>query len=137
MKVTVFHWNLNKDRSHLSSEDAALHLAVSFGKQEAVEAAMRREATNQDPFMTLDKVADVEVKSLEQVFELTNHIDSDWTKNAGVAAVPGQHRSTSVGDVYLLDSDFYCVSMVGLKKLQIDAPAQMQEPAEAMSSPRG
>jgi len=38
---------------------------------------------------------------LNWAFTATNHIDSDWTKNAGVIATPVErgHRSTSVGDV--------------------------------------
>jgi exoribonuclease R len=39
-------------------------------------------------------------KPLRAAFRLTNHIDTDWTKNTEVAAAPGEHRSSSVGDVF-------------------------------------
>jgi hypothetical protein len=48
-------------------------------------------------------VAEVEAKHIDEVFQLTNHIDSDWTKNEGVELAEGvsaaRARSTSVGDV--------------------------------------
>lgn len=46
---------------------------------------------------------DVEV-DLEKVFELTNHIDGDWTLNKGVVTGKTSVRSTSVGDLV------YCVA---------------------------
>jgi hypothetical protein len=50
-------------------------------------------------------VADVLTTQVEAVFELTNHIDSDWTKNAEVTLlVPNRVRSTSVGDVVVDDT---------------------------------
>ena len=54
------------------------------------------------------KVATVTANSLDQVFELTNHIDKPWFKNAGVvvsdSGLHGYHRSTSVGDVIVNDN---------------------------------
>lgn len=137
MQVTVFHWSLTKNLAQLSEADASLHSRFLFGDQSAVEELMRRESSAQDPFMELVKVADVEARSLNQVFELTNHIESDWTENEGVSAVPGRHRSTSVGDVYLSGSDFYCVAMMGLRKLQLDAPGPAVEEPVPSDSPRG
>ena len=38
-------------------------------------------------------------KMLSYAFKMTNHIDSDWTKNDGITMLtPGSARSTSVGD---------------------------------------
>lgn len=38
-------------------------------------------------------------KMLSYAFKMTNHIDSDWTKNCGITMLtPGSARSTSVGD---------------------------------------
>jgi hypothetical protein len=53
-------------------------------------------------------VATVEAEDIERVFELTNHIDSDWTLNDGVeptvaVAIIGA-RSTSVGDIAVEES---------------------------------
>ena len=36
---------------------------------------------------------------IEDVFRLTNHIDTDWRKNKEVSPTPAAKRSTSVGDV--------------------------------------
>lgn len=68
-----------------------------------------------------DKVADLDVGGkdwLEQVFECTNHIDSDWTKNPQVkklypnsltGALAHRQRSTSVGDVVVNGTErWYC-----------------------------
>lgn len=47
-----------------------------------------------------DVVAIVEVNRLEDVFHVTNHIDSDWTDNPEVCVTIGdKFRSTSVGDI--------------------------------------
>jgi len=44
-------------------------------------------------------VAAVEADGIEDVFRLTNHIDSDWTDNEEVLPFVPQARSTSMGDV--------------------------------------
>ena len=48
-------------------------------------------------------VAAVDAEAPGQVFQLTNHIDSDWTTNPGVtlAANVRRARSSSVGDVFV------------------------------------
>ena len=38
--------------------------------------------------------------ALSTAFRLTNHIDTDWQTNPEVQAEPGNHRSSSVGDVF-------------------------------------
>jgi hypothetical protein len=63
-----------------------------------------------------------------RAFELTNHIDTDWTTNPGVVAHGHRgHRSTSVGDVVVLSAAapalspisarLYCAP-VGWRRLQ-------------------
>ncbi len=48
------------------------------------------------------QVARVEATELGEVFQLTNHIDTDWTENKEVTLTyPGGKRSTSVGDVII------------------------------------
>ena len=52
-------------------------------------------------------------------FALTNHIEASWTENAGVTAIPGDHRSTSVGDI-LEDTEtgaMYSVAAMGFDKI--------------------
>lgn len=53
-------------------------------------------------------VADVNTDNLDKAYALTNHADhnvdflDDWALNTGVRARPGNHRSTSVGDLMLI-----------------------------------
>ena len=47
-----------------------------------------------------EKVAVVEADSVADTFRITNHIDSDWTRNPEVIEVlKPNSRSTSVGDI--------------------------------------
>jgi len=55
-----------------------------------------------------EPVAAVEADSIDEVFEKTNHITQNWENNKGVIALHTfgkQHRSTSVGDVVVDDSN--------------------------------
>lgn len=60
---------------------------------------------------------------LNKVFELTNHIDHDWTENPGVTAIDPQarHRSTSVGDLIcdITNSKAWVVAAVGFVEADI------------------
>jgi len=52
--------------------------------------------------------ADNHEDALEEIFELTNHIDHDWRTNEGVIATNiGLNRSTSVGDFIQLGAHLY------------------------------
>jgi hypothetical protein len=65
-------------------------------------------------------VASVEAPAMEAVFELTNHINHDWTTNAGVTLfAPGPHRSTSVGDV-VVDADDHAWMVAGIGFVKIE-----------------
>jgi hypothetical protein len=55
-------------------------------------------------------VANVQAKSLDQVFELTNHLDTPWQRNPGVQALVETPRSTYTGDVIIdPQGQPYCV----------------------------
>ena len=49
-------------------------------------------------------VATVTAKNLDHVYQLTNHIDSNWTENDGIEAPSPHVRSTSIGDVIVNSS---------------------------------
>ena len=49
-------------------------------------------------------VANVEAEGVDKVFELTNHITSNWEDNRGVMVIQRGNRSTSVGDI-VVDTD--------------------------------
>lgn len=74
-------------------------------------------------------VAEVEADALGQVFELTNHIYSDWTKNDGVKATAGPKRSTSVGDIIMSPSSYFVIAPVGLRPIFLDENFQAQIPS--------
>ena len=69
-------------------------------------------------------VAYVETNHVGRVFQLTNHIDSDWTLNPEVTMMVGAGaRSTSVGDVILADTEGldvpvqrYTIDGIGLRR---------------------
>lgn len=59
-------------------------------------------------------VAEVDTTDLERAYELTNHIDKDWTLNREVRAFVPSCRSTSVGDMIVTpDDEAYLVLPVG------------------------
>jgi len=63
-----------------------------------------------------EKVAKVECDDLCDVFTLTNHIESEWTKNPEILELCGmktRYRSTSVGDVVVDGDKKYICESVG------------------------
>lgn len=64
------------------------------------------------------KVAIVEAVDLDEVFELTNHIDKPWWVNKGIIWYQTGSRSTSVGDVVVTPQGtrFMC-SLVGWEQI--------------------
>ncbi|MBW4554188.1 MAG: hypothetical protein KME35_24260 [Aphanocapsa sp. GSE-SYN-MK-11-07L] len=69
-----------------------------------------------NPFGNVDqlvKVAEVDTDDLEMAFRLTNHTESSWILNPQVTPEPGNHRSTSVGDVLGLEGKRYGVDAFG------------------------
>ena len=67
-------------------------------------------------------VAVVETDNNDIAYQLTNHIDGDWTDNKqnGITALPGSHRSTSVGDI-IEDTDtgaMYVVASMGFDRVE-------------------
>lgn len=64
------------------------------------------------------EVAHVEAETIDRVFPLTNHIESDWTQGEAVKALAGPARSTSMGDI-VLDEDgaLFSCAMAGWKPL--------------------
>ncbi len=63
-------------------------------------------------------VAVVDSANLDDGFTSTNHIESDWQENDNVTALPGRHRSTSVGDLIVSADDVtYVVEGTGFAKL--------------------
>ena len=49
------------------------------------------------------------IEDVGEAFQLTNHIDSAWWENEGVTRIGGETRSTSVGDVVVLNGEAFMV----------------------------
>lgn len=61
--------------------------------------------------------------NLETAFELTNHIDADWTRNPEVTLHNGsRHRSTSIGDVMQNGARYHMVMPMGYREIQANVP---------------
>jgi hypothetical protein len=70
--------------------------------------------------MSYTLVAIVDTDDLNKAYELTNHIDSDWYYNKGVTGIR-RTRSTSVGDMMILDNKIYIVERMGFKEISISS----------------
>jgi len=59
-------------------------------------------------------VATVQSDDLDKVYELTNHIDSDWQEGSRVTVAKGaKTRSTSIGDVLINSTGIWVVAPDG------------------------
>ena len=102
MKFTVFHIN--------NSEKFQNAMYASFMREES-EQIGNPEVSLSEGF---NAVANIEAETLDQVYQMSNHIDGNWTENEGVELLADMFktkegvvmvRSTSVGDV------IYCHEM--------------------------
>lgn len=73
-------------------------------------------------------------KDLDKTFELTNHIEHDWTKNKEVTPTKLNPRSTSVGDVLEINNKYYMVCTAGFKEVTIIERNKLTEKYKADSS---
>lgn len=69
--------------------------------------------------LNYEKVADVDTDELEYAFERTNSIDYYWGENEDVKENGSQHRSTSTGDLMLINSKFFVVADFGFAEIAI------------------
>jgi len=102
---------LNRSTGGWDSEPRFARYAdiTSFADQRQIVTALLEREYN--------LVAAVDSTDLNDGFHLTNHIESDWQDNDNVTALPGRHRSTSVGDLIVSDDTTYIVDRVGFTKL--------------------
>ncbi len=63
-------------------------------------------------------VAQVNTTSLEVAFQWTNTTDKPWWENAGVKSFVGPARSTSVGDIAILNGKVWYCDHVGWRELK-------------------
>lgn len=79
--------------------------------------ALQFKKVSEIPKENLTKVAEVSINDLETAFELTNHIEHNWTHNKGVTPLVSEPRSTSVGDVLEIEKKFYIVAASGFEEI--------------------
>lgn len=69
---------------------------------------------------TLELEEDNIGKILNLSYQLTNHIDDDWTKNKEVIQLnTKQARSSSVGDIFEYNDKYYIVNNIGFIEANI------------------
>jgi len=83
-----------------------------------------RKLSNEDkeldvPKELLEKVADVKTTGLDAAYCLTNNIEYPWPENVEVTAIKDKPRSTSVGDVMIMDGISFMVADHGFKKVNL------------------
>lgn len=64
-----------------------------------------------------EHVADVDAPSLEDVWQLTNHVGGNWNENPEVTMKVEKARSSMVGDVFLIEDTAYQVAVVGFNMI--------------------
>ena len=63
---------------------------------------------------TFTLVAEVDSDNLEEIFQLTNHIDHSWTQNKKVTVITkNKVRSTSVGDLVFINGKYFVCEATG------------------------
>jgi len=70
---------------------------------------------------TFKRVARVDADTLSKVYELTNHVDTDWNENSEVTMLVERARSTSIGDLIAKVTDdaidFFMVGNYGFEEI--------------------
>jgi hypothetical protein len=74
-------------------------------------------------------VAELATDDLDDIFRLTNHIDSAWYENEGVVTHK-QSRSTSVGDIIQTRNGLFRCMPIGWEKFNEPQPEQAQSRQE-------
>ena len=89
-----------------------LHMFWEIDASEVVMADFERDAHVDIP---VDMLVD---EALEYVFEKTNSIHNNWYENVnGVRSLKGPTRSTSTGDIIMLNGQKYMVKSFGFKSI--------------------
>lgn len=121
MKVRVFHldWSLANDTDLIGKMVSILQAgSVLDHTQGGLRDSLVSRVVNRlfaEEVDAYTHVATVDADDLNSVFRLTNTIDWPWWENKDVDAIVENTRSTSVGDLYLLeDGTIQLVRMAGL-----------------------
>lgn len=84
-----------------------------------IESDFWTPATDFDPKL-FDIVGYVRTEDLDVAYLKTNNIDSSWTLNEEVTMAPrGGCRSSSIGDVFELNGEYFAVAVFGFTKIPL------------------
>ena len=118
MKVRVFHldWSLANSDSLIGKMVSTLQALGGHQRDSLTTKIVNRLFAEEVDAYT--HVATVDAWNLNDVFRLTNTIDWPWWENEAVDAIVENTRSTSVGDLYLLeDGDLILVRPCGILEI--------------------
>ena len=115
MTITVWHLN-----------DEALIAAVQSQQEETqslleIKMGLCKQGVPEQHVLKLlekgfyIKVAEVETDDLEQAWKLTNHIESSWLENPCIHPLCLTARSSSVGDLFEYEGNFFICASLGFK----------------------
>lgn len=106
--ITVLH--LDYDAAGMSREER-LQVCCD-GKLEAVKHAFKQGYYR--------SVAEVNAEKLEEAFQYTNNIETQWRFNPQVICPAGEgKRSTSVGDILIADGIHFMVDKYGFSPVDL------------------
>lgn len=111
--VEVYHWYVQQ-HARGNAEVVKAYRDVMFGDTEKTKRLMKSLGEWAIKGLVLQPVAKVNGDSLDNAWNLTNHIDSPWTENQGLTVLgDGRWRSSSVGDVMKTGGKVFVVGKFG------------------------
>lgn len=117
--ITVYHLVLQDEdafEANLSLQDAYFSAKRNKHGHGVIRAIYAGDVIG----LNYEKVADVDTNDLDYAFERTNSIDCYWGENEGVTENGGEHRSTCIGDLMLVDGKFFVVAGFGFEEIAIN-----------------
>lgn len=121
-------WHLDHHAAHANFPDVFMSAILGFkgdGSQAAAASALFHEGL-------YAMVAAVPSGSVEDAWAMTNHIYGTWNENPALAATPGDHRSSAVGDLFEHGGSWSVCASVGFEP--VDIPSR---PAPSPRANRG
>lgn len=111
--ILVYH-----SRNFRDSSAFGLGSGDIFTKEDALRSFNIPMLTGEKDDSGYQFVASVATNDLGDAYMLTNHIEESWTKNEDVD-VPRyvDPRSSSIGDIFVTETEIFIVARVGFEKL--------------------
>lgn len=115
--ILVFHSRNFRDSS-------AFGLGTLYTPEDALRAFNIPSSTGERDDSGYEFVASVATDDLDKAYSLTNHICRNWRENDEVDTPPGiDPRSSSIGDIFVTETEIHIVDRIGFEKLADLTPA--------------